>query len=414
MVAPTSFFGDYGCHVRILEEARILEALGNQVTIVTYFKGRDVPGVRIERTRPVPWRPHYDVGSSRHKLVFDLLLAARLFRVALRDRPDVIHAHTHEGAFLALPMAKLWRVPLVLDFQGSMSSEMVDHRFLNPHGPFYRPVRWLETWLDNIADVIITSSYHAEDLLVQQFGCRPEKIFPIPDGVNPELFHPRTSDEAPAVAQLKAQLGIPPDRQVVVYLGLLAEYQGTNLLLQAAAQVLQSRRDVHFLVMGYPGEQVYRRQAGDLGLNGHVTFTGRIPYEYAPQYLALGDIAVAPKLSATEGSGKLLNYMAMGLPIVAFDTPVSREYLSHLGVYAPPSDAAGLAKSISMLVDDPAQARKIGLELREQVMGYSWPGIAQRILDVYDYSVLSHPARNSKPRLKSIERGLRTERIKIL
>jgi len=414
MVAPTSFFGDYGCHVRILEEARILEALGNQVTIVTYFKGRDMPGVRIERTPPVPWRPHYEVGSSRHKLVFDLLLAARLFRVALRERPEIIHAHTHEGAFLAWPIARLWRVPLVLDFQGSMSSEMVDHRFLNPHGPFYRPVRWLETWLDEIADVIITSSYHAEDLLVQQFGCRPDKIFPIPDGVNPELFHPRTLAEAPAIAQLKTQLGIPPERQVVVYLGLLAEYQGTGLLLQAAAQVLHSRRDVHFLIMGYPGEQVYRRQASDLGLNSHVTFTGRIPYESAPHYLALGDIAVAPKLSATEGSGKLLNYMAMGLPVVAFDTPVSREYLSHLGVYAPPSDAAGLAKGISMLVDDPMRARKLGRALRERVMGYSWPGIAQRILDVYDHSVWHHPARNSKPRLKSPEGGLRAERIKIL
>ncbi len=58
-----------------------------------------------------------------------------------------------------------------------------------------------------------------------------------------------------------------------------------------------------------------------------VAFTGKIPYDRAPEYLAFGDVAVAPKLSATEGSGKILNYMAMGLPVVAYDTPVSREYL---------------------------------------------------------------------------------------
>lgn len=397
MVAPTSFFGDYGCHVRILEEARALEALGHHVTIVTYYKGRDVPGLRIVRTRPVPWRPDYEVGSSRHKIVFDLLLAPRLFRVALHERPDIVHAHTHEGAFLGLPIARLWQVPLILDFQGSMTSEMVDHRFLNPHGPFYRPVRWLETWLNRVPDVILTSSYHAVNLLQSDFRCPAERICPIPDGVNAEEFHPRTPAEEPAVAALKAQWSIPPDRRVIVYLGLLAEHQGTSLLLQAAAHVLQARRDVHFLIMGYPSELVYRKLANDLGLNDHVTFTGRIPYEQAPQYLALGDIAVAPKISATEGSGKLLNYMAMGLPTVAFDTPVSREYLGDLGVYATVPDVVAFAQQITDLLDDPVRARSIGQGLRQRVMAYSWQSIARRIVEVYDQTMAKSQIPN--PRL---------------
>src|SRR5512135_2745668 len=75
MIAPTSFFADYGCHVRILEEARILHKLGHQVKIVTYYKGRNLPGLDIERTPPVPWRAEYEVGSSRHKIAFDALLA---------------------------------------------------------------------------------------------------------------------------------------------------------------------------------------------------------------------------------------------------------------------------------------------------------------------------------------------------
>ena len=55
MIAPTSFFGDYGCHVRILEEARVLRKCGHRVTIVTYYKGRDLPGLNIVRTRPNSW-----------------------------------------------------------------------------------------------------------------------------------------------------------------------------------------------------------------------------------------------------------------------------------------------------------------------------------------------------------------------
>ncbi len=77
MIAPTSFFADYGCHVRILEETRILQKLGHQVTIATYHNGKDVEGIDIRRTLPIPWRRHYEVGSSRHKLVFDALLGLK-------------------------------------------------------------------------------------------------------------------------------------------------------------------------------------------------------------------------------------------------------------------------------------------------------------------------------------------------
>jgi len=80
-IAPTSFFSDYGCHVRILEEARALQSLGHDVAVLTYFKGGDVPGLRIIRTRPTPWHADYEVGSSRHKYAFDALLSLRLLRV---------------------------------------------------------------------------------------------------------------------------------------------------------------------------------------------------------------------------------------------------------------------------------------------------------------------------------------------
>ena len=66
MIAPTSFFSDYGGHIRILEETRHLQAVGHKVAIVTYYKGSDMPGLDIRRTWPLPWRAEYEVGSSRH------------------------------------------------------------------------------------------------------------------------------------------------------------------------------------------------------------------------------------------------------------------------------------------------------------------------------------------------------------
>jgi glycosyltransferase involved in cell wall biosynthesis len=142
---------------------------------------------------------------------------------------------------------------------------------------------------------------------------------------------------------------------------------------------------VHFLVMGFPGVEMYRQQARSLGLSGHVTFTGKIPYHEAPEYLALGDVAVAPKISATEGSGKLLNYMAMGLPTVAFDVPVSREYLNELGVYAQPRDISSLADALESLLLNPERAEALGALLRQRAIEqYSWTAAGRMIMDVYD------------------------------
>jgi hypothetical protein len=100
MIAPTSFFADYGSHVRILEEARILQRLGNRITLCTYNSGQDVDDLTIERTAGIPWRKGYEIGSSWHKIAFDALLSVKCATVVRRLRPDVIHAFLHEGALI--------------------------------------------------------------------------------------------------------------------------------------------------------------------------------------------------------------------------------------------------------------------------------------------------------------------------
>jgi glycosyltransferase involved in cell wall biosynthesis len=384
MIAPTSFFLDYGCHVRIAEEAWILEKLGNKVTIVTYYKGGDLDGVTIERTRPIPWRHDYEVGCSRHKLAFDVLLSIKSLEVTLRKKPDIIHAHLHEGTLIGYVLGKLRGVPLVFDFQGSMTGEMIDHHFLNPDGSLYGPVRRLEEVINHLPQAIVTSSRHAADLLTNEFRCHSANIHIVPDCVNTDTFRPDALTEEEGLS-LKAHLGIPMERKVVVYLGLLAEYQGTPLLIQAAAQLIKTRPVVHFLIMGFPGEEGYRAYAHSLGLADHVTFTGKMPYKLAPRFLALGDVAVSTKISATEGSGKLLNYMALALPTVAFDTPVSREYLGDWGVYAEKGNPVALAEALDSVLADAERAAVLGAGLRQRaVEKYSWEQAGRQIMEIYD------------------------------
>ncbi|MHB0878350.1 MAG: glycosyltransferase family 4 protein [Anaerolineae bacterium] len=383
MVAPTSFFSDTGCHVRILEEARALRQRGNDVAIATYRKGRDVDGFPIYRTAPLPWRQNYEVGSSRHKFAYDALLLLKVIERALKQRPDVIHAHMHEGALIGGVVAKVLRLPMVFDFQGSATSEMVDHRFLNPEGPWYRPMLWLERQIDRLPDAYVTSTRSAASLLEQWFSCPAERITPIPDCVNTAVWRPDVIG-AEERAAMRQALGIPQEARVIAYLGLLAEHQGISLLLRAAAKVVQEHPDAYFLLMGYPNVDAFRAYAAGLGLGQHVVFTGQMPYDQAPRYLALGDVAVAPKLSATEGAGKLLNYMAMGLPIVTFTTPVNREYLGDLGLYADTKDEEGLAVLLSATVVRLPSLERLRAALRRKVMDqYVWDEAARQLEAIY-------------------------------
>ena len=384
MIAPTSFFLDYGCHVRILEEARVLKRLGHQVTVVTYYMGRDLPDLEIVRTRPTPWRANYEVGSSLHKLAFDIFLGWKVLWLILRRRFDLLHGHLYEGALMGAVIGKLRRLPLLFDRQGSLTGEMVDHHFLNPDGPWFRWVSLLEQRIDEMADVIITSTQQGAIQLRSQLEDAGRDIRPLPDCVNLEYFRPDVLTPA-QVAARRARLGLPAGWPVVVYLGLLADYQGTPQLLQAAHILKERGVQVAFLVMGFPGEAQYRRMAARLDVSDRVTFTGKVHYEAAPAHLALGDLAIAPKLSATEGSGKILNYMAMQLPTVAFDTPVSREYLGTLGVYARPADgAAALADGIQALVERPGLRRTLGKALRRRAARhFSWDHSGQQLVDIY-------------------------------
>jgi glycosyltransferase involved in cell wall biosynthesis len=392
MIAPTSFFSDYGGHIRILEEARVLQKMGHQVTIVTYYLGRDLPNLEIIRTRPTPWRADYDVGSSLHKLAFDVFLGWTGLQAIRRRRFDVVHGHMHEGAFIGYFLSRLMGAPLLFDFQGSLTGEMTDHHFLNPDGPWYPWMRLLELRIDRMADVIITSSQHGATLLEQDFNCSAHCIHPLSDCVDTDFLRPGTIDDR-EIATRRTSLGIPADRPVVVYLGLLTDYQGIPLLLQAAQALKQRQMNAHYLIMGFPDVPRYQAMAAELGVADRITFTGKVAYEEIPGHLALGDVAVAPKLSATEGCGKILNYMAMGLPTVAFDTPVSREYMGPLGVYAgQDGDPAVLADAIAGLLDDPARRADLGQKLRDRVAEhFSWEQAGQYLLSIYR-SVLERKA----------------------
>ena len=379
MIAPTPFFADRGCHVRIYEETRALQALGCQVEICTYHLGDDRPRLTIHRTPRIPWYKKLAAGPSWHKFYVDPLLLVKAWAVARRSRPDVIHGHLHEGAAIGWAVGKLVGAPVVGDFQGSLSGEMKAHRFAGQRAWFYRVVAHSERRIDHLPQVAVASCSDVAEELAGRFGVR-DVILAL-DGVDTQTFHPGVDS---------GELGalVPPGRRAVVYLGVLSAYQGVDHLLAAIPQVLARAPEAYFLVMGYPNEDHYRAKAAELGIAGDVAFPGRIDYGQAARYLALGEVAVGPKLSETESNGKLYNYMACALPTVAFDTPPSREILGDLGVYVPRGDTAGLAEAIARLLEDAEQSRRLGAQLRQRVIDcFSWDKTARQLIGAYDLAV---------------------------
>ena len=391
-LSPTMFFADYGAHVRILEEVTTLQKWGYEIEILAYPNGRDIEGIKVRRCWGVPFNYRVIVGSSRHKIYLDVLLAAMTILHGLRHKPDIIHAHLHEGGLIGWMLSRLTGAPLVFDYQGSLTGEMVDHNFLSTESRFFKFFYWLETRINYAADVILTSSTHAANLLAEKFAVSPAQIYPLPDCVNADTFCAGNYTDAEK-CQLKESLGLPLDKKIIVYLGVLTPYQGVDLLLESLTRLNQTRNDYHVLMMGYPGVLKYQQMAESMGLAEQVTFTGKILYQDAPRYLALGDIAVAPKISATEGSGKILNYMAMALPTVAFNTPVSREFLGDGGIYAPEISCPALETALNRALDLSAGKRqRLGYYLRQRVIThFAWDRAGEQISAIYQALLSGEP-----------------------
>jgi len=377
MVAPTPYFADRGCHVRIYEEARALRSLGHDVRIATYHIGRDMPGIPVARIPRIPWYNRLEAGPSWHKLYLDLLLLWRAAALSRSFRPHVIHAHLHEGAAIGALLKRFTRTPLVFDYQGSLSGECIDHGFFTPGSLLARIFGRIERAINDSADRIVTSSSAGYADLKDTWGVAPDRMVPVIDGVDTEQFCPRDQQEA------RKRLGIAPDVPVVAYLGLMNAYQGTDLLLDAIGLLKARGVRARFLIMGFPWER-YRAAAEARGIDDMITFTGKVDYNDAPLFLSAADLAVSPKLSLTEANGKLFNYMACALPVVVFDTPVNREILGDTGIYARLGDATDFAERIAALLADRDGLKGQGERVRAKAVSeHGWQARGRTLAAVY-------------------------------
>ena len=363
-IAPTPFFADRGCHIRIRNEIMSLAGKGVDVTLCTYHHGRDVEGIATHRIWKIPGYTSLGVGFSIFKLPADLLLFFLVLWQTLRRRPDILHGHLHEGALIGWCVRTLLfrrRIALVMDMQGSLSGELAAYGTFSGFPLLLRLFRMIEKGTYCLPDRFFCSSARSRDTLVHEFHVDSAKTFILEDVV---------ADFCGGRMLHRGDLEIPEGKKVLVYSGSLLGGKGIDSLKHLMQRLLAERDDLFFLLIGYPVEEMAAFVAAH-GLAAECLLTGRLDYEKLLAHLALADLALEPKMAdGGEASGKTLHYMAAGLPVVCFDTATNRSLLGESGYYAEPGSDEALAAAVAQVLADPETARRRAQNGRERIRQY--------------------------------------------
>jgi glycosyltransferase involved in cell wall biosynthesis len=373
-VIPNPFFIERGSLIRTMRQILSAHEQGMRCHVVCYHFGKDLPEATIHRTLSVPWYRNPAAGANIHRFYLDMLLMVKTFSLAKSVRPDIIHAHLHEGVFAGFPLARRMRIPLIFDAEGSLSQEMASAGFFC--AGCFKP---LERFLNTLPDLILTSSRQLHDRMRAEFGVAKERLILLEDCIDTVLFSPRSPN-----ARVAGDLGIAPGAPVVVFIGSLDSINNIDTLLIIARNVAARVPQAHFLIIGFPHERSWERRFKQGGV-ANVHFPGMVERKSAPDFLSLGTVGISAKLSKTsQGNGKLLDYMAMGMPVVAFDIPVNRDILGPAGRLVPEGDAGRFADAVVGYLQDREAAAKAGVALRNRVCEqFSRHSEVERLIGIY-------------------------------
>jgi glycosyltransferase involved in cell wall biosynthesis len=375
-IAPTPFFADRGCHIRIRNELEALQPWSYRLILCTYHHGRDVEGLDIRRIPRVPGYNKLDAGYSPFRFIADFLLFFLVLKTVWQERPSLLHGHLHEGALIGWLVKKclFWRkLGLIMDMQGSLSGELAAYKAF--HQPLLSLFRRVEAFICRLPDAFLCSSGQGLTCLRQDFSVPAAQVHLLEDLVPDSFF---------AALHSPPPVALPPHKQVIIYTGSLVEGKGMQHVLEALRFLGQERGDLFFLLIGYPTAAVeaYVRHHG---LEPHCLVSGRVNYAELAGWLTLADVALEPKQGeAGEASGKLLHYMAAGLPVVCFDTPNNRQILGEAGYFAPARTSQSFIATLQAALEDKEAARsrgKVGLQrIRE---GYSSKALGEQLHRLY-------------------------------
>ncbi len=323
-------------------------------------------------------------GAAGYAVEYAVALAwtfALAWRVLLTRGFDVIHACNPPDLFFLIGgFFKLLGKKFLFDHH-DLNPELYEAKF-GRRGFLYRLLLKLEYWTFRTADVSIATNESYRRVAIERGRMLPERVFVVRSGPSLERMRILPPDE-----RLKRGR-----RYLVGYVGVMGRQEGIDHLLRAARHIVLElgRRDVHFgLVGGGTSLEEMKTLARELGIADHVTFTGRVPDAELLAMLNTADVCVNPdianEMNDKSTMNKIMEYMALGKPIVQFDLTEGRRSAQRASLYAKKNDALDLAAKIIALLDDPAARGQMGEFGRRRVESeLEWRHEAPKLLAAYE------------------------------
>lgn len=360
-----------------------MAARGHRVAIYTARPPGPAPEGNTDPDGPaVHWlRPLLRVGNAP--------LLPQLPR-ALPADTDLVHLHYpfYFGAEAVALTCRARGMPYVLTY----------HQDVILGGPLAGAValhhRTLERFvLQGAAAVMPTSlDYARHSWLRPLLERQPERVVPVPNGVDTQTFSPGPPE--PAVL---ARFGVPPGVALVLFVARLDRahwFKGLDVAVEAIARLPET--SAHLVVVGdgelrAPSERLARQRAP-----GRVTFCGAVSTAELVALLRAGHLLVMPSVTMGEAFGlAALEAMACGRPVVASNLPGVRTVVEDgsTGLLVPRKDPEALAGAISSLLTQPELRERLGTAARCRALEYDWSRVADQLEAVYRTVVAAAPRR---------------------
>lgn len=373
--------------LRVRREAYALHAAGYRVTVICPAqKGQPfretVNGVRVLRY-PAPSGANGLVGyvwEYGYSMLASFFFSALVF---FGEGFDVVHAHNPPDTFVFIAILyKLFGKRFVYDHH-DLSPEMYQARFPGGGNPaVYRVLVWLEKLSCRLADHVIVTNESYKRIAMDRGRVPESRITIVRNGI--ELSHFEET--------------IEPDRglremgkTIIGYVGVMGYQDGVDYLLRALHHLVYGlgRTDFHCILIG--GGDAWtslKTQAHELDLDKYVQFMGFIFGEKLRRYLSAADICVdsSPSSPYSDNSTvfKIIEYMSLGKPVVAFDLPEHRFTAKDAAIYVPPNDERAFARTLAELMDDRRRRVTLGMigsrRIRTQL---AWDYSVSYLLQVY-------------------------------
>lgn len=373
--------------IRVWNEARALRAAGYQVTVLCprgkgFEAGYEyLEGIHIYR-HPMPGEGNSALGHLAEygcALFYEFVYSLWIY---LRRGFHIIQGcNPPDTVFLVALPFRFRGVKYVFDHH-DVCPELYVSKYERT-GLFYRIQLWLEKATFRSSDVVISTNNTYRSMALGRGGKREQDVFVVRNG--PDLRTFRLVPPNPARKHGKAFL--------VGYVGNIGSQEGLDILLDAALEMRKrGRHDVHFTCIGGgPGLPSLRKLAADKGLGDMVEFSGRISDEDLLEILSTADVCVNPDRPCAMNSMstmiKIMEYMALGKPIVQFDGIEGRYSAQDASVYSRSDGDLGtdFADQIEWLLDRPEERARMGEAGRKRVEEHlAWEHSVPHLLDAYE------------------------------